>query len=122
MPQTIDDERFKKQMTFDVSAPQGSATGIPMKQIPHLEFPRVVYKHPLEPFRIIVHRNNKFEVVGEEAVPTEHISLVVADKDALKKALAEGYDLKPYIPQAPPDPDEHLYSKQGEEKHGRPSS
>lgn len=118
MPQTVDIERMKKQMTFDVSAPAGSATGIPVMQIPVLEFPRVVYKHPVEPFRTIVHRNNKFEVVGEEVIPAEHISLVVADAEALKKALAEGYDLKPYLPQAPPDPDAHLYAK-GDKRNAR---
>jgi len=112
MPHTIDIERMKKQTTFDVSAPQGTPTGIPVIQIPHLEFPRVVYKHPVEPYRTIVHRNNKFEVVGEEVVPTEHISLIVADKEALDKALKDGYKLKPYVPQAPPDPDAHLYAKQ----------
>lgn len=122
MPQTIDIEKFKTQMTFDVSAPQGSPTGIPVKQIPYMEYPRVVYKHPLEPFRTILHRNTKQEVVREEIVATEHIALKVEDEAGLKKAMKEGYELKPYVPQAPPDPDAHLYSKQGEEKHGRPSS
>lgn len=118
MPQTVDHEKMKKQMTFDVSAPTGSPTGIPVMQIPHMEFPRVVYKHPVEPFRTIVHRNNKFEVVAEEVIPAEHISLVVTDKDALEKAQKDGYELKPYIPQAVPDPDAHLYAK-GDKRNAR---
>lgn len=118
MPQTVDLEKMKTQMTFDVSAPSGSPTGIPMVQIPHQDFPRVVYKHPSEPYRTIIHRNAKHEVVEEEIVATEHLSLVVADEAGLKKALAEGYELKPFVPQALPDPDAHLYAK-GDKRNAR---
>lgn len=119
MPQTVDFEKMKTQMTFDVSAPTNSPTGIPMKQIPVIEFPRVVYKHPTEPFRTVIHRNAKHEVVQEEIVPSEHLTMTVLDADALKAATKAGWVTKPYLPQTPPDPDANLYS-QGE-PHGRAS-
>jgi len=103
----------------------------PTKPIPHMEFPRVVYKHPVEPFVTIEHRNAKFEVVGEEVVPTEHLTRVIPSEvhmreahptgtvtgacskysAELKEALAEGWVTEPYVPEAPPDPREKLYAQ-----------
>lgn len=110
MPFTIDEEKFKKQNSFDVSAPQNSPTGIPVRQIPVIEFPRVVYKHPAEPFRTVQHRNAKHEVVHEEHLPAEHLTKAVNDSKELAAALKDGWVKEPYIPQAPPDPNDHLYA------------
>ena len=109
MPFTIDEERMRKQASFDVSAAPNSPTGIPIKQIPHQEFPRVIYKHPTQPFRKIEHRNTQHEVVDVETVPAEHLTKVVNDEKELKRAIAEGWVLKSYIPQAAPDPNAELY-------------
>ncbi len=50
----------------------------PVKSIPTLEFPRVVYKHPNKAFKIIEHRNTRHELVDEEYVATEHMTKVIA--------------------------------------------
>lgn len=109
MPQTIDETTFRERATFDVSAAPNSPTGIPMKQIPILEYPRVVYKHPREPFKTILHRNTKQEIVREEMVQSEHLTKVVEDEKQLKAALKEGWVKEAYVPQELPDPDAHLY-------------
>jgi hypothetical protein len=88
----------------------------PMREIPHQEFPRVVYKYPNRPFTTIVHRNAKHEVVDEEQVPTEHLSRAVKDQAELEQALKEGWLLKPYIPPAPPKPEVDLYDLKHEKK------
>lgn len=111
MPYTIDEEKFRKQATFDVSAAPNAPTGIPVKQIPILEFPRVAYKHPVEPFKTIIHRNSKQEIVREEMVQTEHLARLVNDKKELEAAMKEGWKKEPYIPEALPDPDAHLYEQ-----------
>lgn len=102
MPFTIDVEKMNKQASYDVSAAPNSPTGIPVKQIPILEFPRVVYKHPKQDFRTILHRNNKHEVVHEEVVPAEHMSKLVNDRKELEAALKEGWHKEPYIPKPVP--------------------
>jgi len=109
MPRTIDDEALSKRMTLDVSAPDGSITGLPMKSIPHMEFPRVIYRHPKEPYRKIEYRNAQHEVVDVETVPADHQTKLVADDKELKAALKDGWVLKPYIPVPPPDPNAALY-------------
>lgn len=108
----------------------------PVKSIPHMEFPRVVYKHPNEPFLVIEHRNSKHELVEEEIIPAEHLSKVLMCREheiemeqgakqspprdvliancrkceaALEEALAEGWVLKPYVPEAVPDKRAALY-------------
>lgn len=115
LPQAIDDTKFKDRLTFDVSQPTNPATGIPTKSIPHMEYPLIVYKHPKEPFKKVLHRNAQHEVVHEEIVPTEHLTKTVNDENELKAALSQGWGRKPYIPQAPPDPDAHLYEDVTEE-------
>jgi hypothetical protein len=98
---------------------------IPVIPIPHHEFPRAVYMHPNKPFREIEHRNDKFEVVGTEVVPTEHLSKSVSCSEhvnggpktcegcqkALDLALSEGWELKPYLPAKPKSATEDLYGK-----------
>lgn len=115
MPFTIHETAAKKQITYNVMRPQevvpenlpenwmGTMSGgLPVKQIPHLEFPRIVYMHPNEPFQEIEHRNEKFEVVGTEVVPTEHLTKMVNNETELKAALEDGWLKEPYIPKAPP--------------------
>ena len=111
MPQTIDEEKFASQETLDLSKPQGTAQGLPVKQIPHREYPKCVYKHPVEPYKEVLHRNVNHEVVHRELVATEHLVHVCANADEHKKKLKEGWVATPYIPVAPPDPSEQLYTK-----------
>jgi hypothetical protein len=111
MPFAIDEEKFAKQETLDLSKPQGTQQGLPVKQIPHLEYPRTVYKHPLEPFREVLHRNASHEVVEREIVATEHLVHVVHNEQEFKKKLSEGWVVEPYIAQAPPDATEGLYTR-----------
>ena len=81
----------------------------PVKQIPHMEYPRVVYLHPKEPYKIIIHRNTQHEIVEEERIPSEHLTRVVNDAKELAQALKDGWVKEPYISQPPPDPNAHLY-------------
>jgi hypothetical protein len=83
----------------------------PLKSIPHAEYPRVVYKHPREPFRAVEHRNTRHEVVDEEIVPNEHLAKAVADEKELRAALAEGWVKEPYIPKPVPDTTAHIYDE-----------
>ncbi len=122
MPFTIHEEAAKKQMTWDVSRPQEAVAetlregwsgtpggGLPVKQIPHLEFPRVLYMHPNEPFQEIEHRNDKFEVVSTDTVPTEPLTKVVNSKAALEAAMEQGWVTEPYVPKAAPTRNAGLY-------------
>ena len=126
MPYTIDEEAVKKQITLNVMRPQETVAlqpdgslrqgwagtvggGLPVKQIPHMEFPRVVYMHPNDPFQEIEHRNDKFEVVSTDLVPTEHLTKIVNNEAELKAALEDGYVKEPYIPQPAPRKSEGLY-------------
>ena len=83
----------------------------PVKAIPFMEYPRCIYKHPKEPYKIIIHRNAKHEVVDEERVPSEHLTRVVADKKELAEALKDGWALDAYVPAGPVDPNANLYSE-----------
>lgn len=109
MPFAIDEEKFKDRLSLDMSQPHNPATGIPVKQIPILEYPRLVYKHPSEPFKTVLHRNAKHEIVHEEIVPTEHIYKRIENQKELAIALKEGWVEKPYIAPPLPDADAHLY-------------
>jgi hypothetical protein len=122
MPYRIHQAAVKKQMTWDVSRPQElvpetlregwSGTpggGLPVEQIPFLEFPRVVYMHPNEPFETIEHRNDKFEVVSTDTIPTEHLTKVVHNETELKAAMEEGWVKEPYVPKAAPPRNSGLY-------------
>lgn len=122
MPYTIHEEAIKKQMSWDVSRPQEAVPeklregwsgtpggGLPVRQIPHLEFPRIVYMHPTEPYQEIEHRNDKFEVVSTDLVPTEHLTKTVNDEAELKAALEAGWVKEPYIPKPAPSQTAGLY-------------
>ena len=111
MPFAIDEKKLEGLSRFDVSAPPNTPTGLPLKQIPHNEFPRIVYKHPAEPFRKIEHRNAQHEIVQIETVPSEHLTRSVADEKELSKALKDGWTKEPYVSIAPPDPNENLYAQ-----------
>jgi hypothetical protein len=114
MPQTIDEDRMQSKpvpgqdtsilLSLDPHKP-------PTKFIPHLDFPRVVYKHPLEPFTTIEHRNARHELVEEEVVPTEHLTMSVASEKELAAAKKDGWVLEPYVPQAPKNPKATLYDR-----------
>lgn len=99
MPFQIDEEKFRdpQRTTFDISAPQGSPTGIPVKQIPILEFPRCMYMHPKEPLKTIEHRNARHEIVDIETVLAEAESRVVKDEAEMQAALKQGWRKEPYI-------------------------
>lgn len=124
MPYTIHEEAVKKQMNYIVSRPQevvpeelpsnwqGTAgQGLPVKQIPHLEFPRVLYLHPNEPFEEIEHKNDKFEIVSTEFVAAEHLTKTVNNEAELKAALADGWVKEPYIPKPAPAKNAGLYAR-----------
>lgn len=81
-----------------------------MKQIPHMEYPRVVYKHPAEPWKKIEHRNAQHEVVDVETIPAEHLTLMVNDEKELAKAMKAGWKKEPYVPVPQVDPNANLYS------------
>lgn len=139
MPSTIDNDMLS-------STPEAAArlagrgvtplvtldpTKPPVKQIPHMDFPVIVYKHPKEPFRKVEHRNQMREIVQVEMVANEHLTRKVACLDhldklpsvndnftvtpckncaaALKQATSDGWELKPYIPMAAPDPMAGVY-------------
>lgn len=119
MPFTLDEEAAKKQMQLNIMRGQETVPrlsdgtlregwsgtisgGLPVRQIPHLEFPRVIYLHPNEPFQEIQHRNDKYELVGTEVLPTEHLTKLVNNKAELSAALDEGWLKEPYIPKTAP--------------------
>ncbi|HZW05389.1 MAG TPA: hypothetical protein VFF58_00645 [Candidatus Nitrosotalea sp.] len=105
-PFAVDEDRMQSKVVPGQDAPPLLSLDPhkpPTKSIPHMEFPRVVYKHPLEPFTTIEHRNARHELVEEEVVATTHLTRTVADKKELELALKEGWVLAPYI--APPLPD-----------------
>jgi hypothetical protein len=110
-PLAVDEDKMRTLEKMDLSKPQGYPGGLPTKVIPHMEFPRVVYKHPNEPYRKIEHRNTQHEIVDVEVVPTEHITLKVETEEELKKALSEGWLLKPYLPKRAVDPVAYLYEQ-----------
>jgi hypothetical protein len=137
MPFTIHEAAVKKQMFWQIARPQEPVQkeipenwqstpgqGLPVLEIPHWDFPRVVYLHPNTPTRTIIHRNDRHEVVDEELVPLEHLTKVIACdahiknggpkecpdcNKGLQSALAEGWTTKPYLPEPPAKSDADLY-------------
>jgi hypothetical protein len=137
LPYTIDEEAAKKQMSLNITRgqevvprqPNGSLRdgwmgtvngGLPVKEIPFLDFPRVIYLHPNRPFREIEHRDTNHQLVDKELVATDHMTKVINTEAELKAALADGWQTKPYIPAAPEKKDGDLYgarsNKKGESK------
>jgi hypothetical protein len=110
-PLAVDEEKMRTMEKMDLSKPQGFPGGIPVKVIPHAEFPRIVYKHPNQPYREIEHRNTKHEIVDVETVPTEHLTRKVETAEELESALADGWVKEAYIPKPAPDPLSKLYGK-----------
>ena len=112
MPFAIDEDQMKgneekqinKILSMDPAKP-------PVKQIPFMEYPRVVYKHPTQPYRVVEHRNTQHEVVQIEHIPSEHLTRVVADKKELEAALKDGWVKEPYIAKPPEDPNANLYAE-----------
>jgi hypothetical protein len=113
-PLTIDEARMRSTPGSEAPIVSMDLHKPPVKFIPHLEFPRIIYKHPVEPFQVIEHRNTRHELVDEEIVPTEHLTKEVADQAQLDAALEEGWVLKPYI--APPLPDRKAALYEGKSK------
>jgi hypothetical protein len=120
MPFAINEKVFQRQTTVNLRMPQEAVTddatgtntgGLPVKQIPHLEFPRVVYLHPNKPFWEKEHRNTNFEIVHIEKIPTEHESKLVNNQEELEQALAEGWVKEPYIAKPMPDPKAKIYAR-----------
>jgi hypothetical protein len=143
MPFAIDEKAMRRQFSWNSSRPQEVVKfgeeipegwmgtpghGLPVKEIPHLEFPCVVYLHPNEPTRTVVHRNDKHEVVHEEEIPLEHLTKVIccdahrgggpkdcaACNQLLKGALAGGWVKEPYVPKPAVDESAALYGPQKE--------
>jgi hypothetical protein len=119
---TIHPEAVKKQMNWNVSIPQEMVDeklpvnfqgtrggGLPVKRIGYHEFPRVLYMHPNEPFETVEHRNDKFEVVSTDTIPTEHLVKTVHNEAELKAALEDGWVKEPYVPKAAPTRNAGLY-------------
>jgi hypothetical protein len=108
MPFAVDEDRMQGKnaespmIALDPSKP-------PTRNIPHAEFPRVLYKHPVELFSTILHRNVRHEVVQEEIVPNEHLTMVVDTQAEMDKALASGWVKNPFIPKPLPDPKAGIY-------------
>lgn len=120
MPQTVNEAAAKnmKEMRLpsakpgyfpQVMQPDGSfvygewvegetnAGNIPMKQIPHMEFPKMVYMPPKQAWKPMIvmadgHGNKEWQWVANEAR-----TLVVKDDKELKHALGKGWQEKPYI-------------------------
>jgi hypothetical protein len=75
---------------------------IPHRDIPHQDFPRVVYLHPRKPYRRLMvpidgHGNKEWQWIANEAKVRK-----VADQKELDQALKEGYKTKHYV--VPPRP------------------
>jgi hypothetical protein len=133
MPFEIHEEAFRKATEINVMRPQEAVPdplpdnwsgtpnrGLPVRQIPHNEYPRVVYKHPKVLFKEKEHRNANFELVYVERIPTEHKSKLVKDEEELKQALAKGWRKDPYIPAPPPKPDAGIYDDDDEDVSSLP--
>lgn len=78
------------------------ASTIPMRDIPHLEFPRVVYLHPKKPYKPMYlpvdgHGNKEWVWVANEAQTRK-----VANEEELKAAQKQGYQVKHYVIPEPP--------------------
>lgn len=111
MPTAIDEGKFASQETLDLSKPQGTAQGLPVKQIPHQEYPRAIYRHPNAPFYVEEHRNVNHEVVHREVKSSEHRVHVCHSKSEHELKLKEGWKNEPFIQLAPPDPMDDLYAE-----------
>lgn len=80
MPFAIDQEAMEgaNMKALDINRP-------PLKQIPYIAFPKMVYLHPVDKTK-------------------EHRTKVVQNDDELQAALAQGWRKQPHVPQPPADP------------------
>lgn len=80
MPFAVDEDKMTSasMQVMDIGKP-------PLKQIPHMEFPKMVYLHPKDKTK-------------------EHRTKVVKDRDELDAALKQGWRKNAHVPVAPPDP------------------
>ena len=109
MPFAVDEAAIVAKGGFDQDKP-------PLKQIPFMAFPMVVYKHPRKAFIETRQRiNGQEEIVIER---TNHISMVVQNEAELEQRLAEGWRKDPYIlPDEFPSPLNDLYDEAPVKKH-----
>lgn len=80
MPFAVDEQALESPdlKILDLSRP-------PMKSIPHMEFPMMLYLHPKDKTK-------------------ESRTRIVASKEEKDAAIREGWRTRPHIPEAPPDP------------------
>lgn len=138
MPFEIDQQATKRQMEWNISRPQEVVKfdgpipetwmgtpghGLPVREIPVYDFPRVLYLHPTQPTKTVLHRNDRHEVVHEEEIPLEHLAKTICceahknggPKDCagcnqlLEAALEDGWVKEPYIPKPAVDESAALY-------------
>ena len=77
MPFTVHEEAMRKQMYVNVMRPQETVAadlpkefsgtlnqGLPVKEIPHMEYPKCIYMHPNKPTKVIEHRSADHELLG----------------------------------------------------------
>lgn len=122
MPFTVHEEAMRKQMYVNVMRPQETVAadlpkefsgtlnqGLPVKEIPHMEYPKCIYMHPNKPTKVIEHRSADHELLGTETVQTEHLTKLVNSPEELTQALKDGWVKHPYIASPLPKPDADLY-------------
>lgn len=108
MPRTVDNERLSGKPTYDANGRlveplvEFNLHNPPTKPIPHLEYPKCVYRYPKEATRQIV------EVRGgttyTQTVPNMAMSKVVQNKQEFDKAIKEGWHKEPWQPPAEIEP------------------
>lgn len=83
---------------------------IPVRDIPHMEFPKIVYKHPTKAYKRMYlpvdgHGNKDWQWVPQEATTRK-----VANEEEFKAALKQGFQAKNYVmpaePLEPADPEQ----------------
>lgn len=96
MPFEVDTEAMEKAKILDIGKP-------PLRSIPHMEFPKCIYKHPKDKFKTVRVKDERGVVVEEYKEPTTHLTKIVNTKAELDKALKDGWVKEPYIPADLPD-------------------
>jgi len=104
MPFEVDTEALDKAKVLDISKP-------PLRQIPHLEYPKVIYLWPKEPFKLVRVKNDRGEVVEEYKEATTHKAMKVENKEEMEKQLSKGWRKEPYLPKEVPDDDYPVYEE-----------
>jgi hypothetical protein len=98
MPYALDEEALNSpdMSVLDIGKP-------PTKQIPTIEFPKMVYLHPKDKLR-------------------EHRTKIVQDRDEQEASAKLGWRTDPHIPQVAPDAELEEFEYEGEVvKRGRPA-